>query len=117
MAFQFYNGKTKLLIDIASKIIFVIVSIFIGIVAFEGRTIVRGMADHERRITHIEANRYTANDALQDMRIINRSVVELRQWIEDRYPPTWLKTDVEELKLEVRELRLNIMQMKNKGAS
>lgn len=110
MAFRFYNGNMKLFIDITSKIVFVIVSIFIGIVAYEGRTIVRGMADHERRITHIEANRYTANDALQDMRIVNRSVVELRRWIEDRYPPTWLKQDVEELKLEVKQLRIQILQ-------
>lgn len=106
----FLNGNTKKIFDIVGRVVFISLSLFVGVVAYEGKNLIQGMQDHEKRISKIEGNRYTSNDALADMRRINASVVDLRTWIEDKYPPTWLKQDVEELKLEVRSLRLQMLQ-------
>ena len=107
---RYLNGSTKMVIDVITKAVFVLVSLFVGVVAFEGKQLIRNVQVNSSEIHAIKSNRYTSNDALEDMRLVNKAVVELRSWIEMRYPPTWLKQDVEELKLEVRELRVQMLR-------
>lgn len=72
--------------------------------------------ENDRRITRIEANRYTSADAVADRREQSRELTairqdvanqlrELRQWFEDKYPPKWLKDDLLDVKRELKTLR------------
>lgn len=107
---KYFNGSTKAVLDVTVKLLFVASSLVLGLVSFEGRHILAEVRANSAEIKEIKGNRYTSGDALNDMRLVNKSVIDLRTWIEDRYPPTWLKQDVDELKLEVRELRVQMMQ-------
>lgn len=57
------------------------------------------------RITAIESNRYTAQDARADREAFRDQVAGLRNYVEDNYPPPWLLEELRELKAEIKELR------------
>jgi hypothetical protein len=102
--------------DIAAKVFMLVATCFVALVAYEGKTLVSAMHDHEKRITAIESSRYTSTDALRDMRDINVSINGLKTWIETRYPPDWLKKDVDELKDEMRLLRATMYEYMLRGS-
>ena len=52
---------------------------------------------HEVRIAKIESNRFTAGDW-------NRERLDMQRWVEDRYPPQWLKDQLTRLEIKVDRL-------------
>lgn len=54
---------------------------------------------HEVRLSRIEDTRFTKENGLQ----LERS---FRQWVEQRFPPEWLLSDIADIKEELRELKV-----------
>lgn len=110
------NNQTKTntmaAVDIGSKVLFFIMTLFVGLVAYEGKTLVTAMHDHEKRISVTEANRYTSSDAITDMRAVNQNISDLKDWMQQQYPPVWLKEDVLELREETKTLRNTVSEMR-----
>ena len=110
MVQQVKNGRS--LWETISRIVFLILTVCIALLAFEGRSLLKRIdrletitVRHENKLTAIEANRYTSQDAVIDVRQTADQIHQLRNWIEKNYPPKWLQNDVNELKSEIRELR------------
>jgi len=103
------------LLDITMRVLFLVVTLFVGVVAYQGNTLMKSVNDHEKRIVAIEANRYTSKDAVTDMRLVNANLSALRTWIEASYPPEWLRDDVNELKEEIKKMRADMASGRRLG--
>jgi hypothetical protein len=76
------NMDLKHFAEFANKSFQWVLSILMAIIAWQGVRILDSIGDHERRLTTIEASRYTAKNAVQDQRAflrdVNASIKELR---------------------------------------
>lgn len=92
-------------VDIISKVTMGVLTVILGFVAWQGQSILETLRDHEMRLVRIEANRYTAQDAIHDRRQYTQEIRLLREWVEENFPPAWLRDDIDELKRDVREIK------------
>ena len=65
------------------------------------------MIAHEVRISVIESNRFTNHDG-------DKLDQEIKYWIENRYPPEWLREEMNELKRSQREMLRRITEIERK---
>lgn len=84
--------------DLLVKVLFVILTLLVGVIAFQGQEVLKSINDHEVRITKIEASRYSTEDARRDaieqknemrefitlhIKPINDSLVEIKQAVKE----------------------------------
>ncbi len=75
-----------------------------------------------KAIVAIEANRYTAADALKDRRDWQQELKEIRALLhsldrksDNRDPPEWFERRVENIELELQRIRQDIADLKKNG--
>lgn len=106
-------GQTaKMAFDWVLRVTFTVLTILVGVIAWQGKQVITHSEENrqailglDRRVTAIESNRYTSQDAVQDNRAVQAELRALREWIENNYPPEWLLEDVKEIKDELRSIR------------
>ena len=92
-------------LDVLSKILSLVLTAVLGFLTWQGQMVLSELNEHDKRLARIEANRYTSSDAISDQRMITAEVRQLRTWVEDNFPPSWLREDISELRNDVRMLR------------
>ena len=99
-------------INVANLVATILSVVVLGVLSYVGRNIVDKqesmsvrLQENTLRITRIESNRYTSADALSDHRMVANEINELRKWVEDNFPPPWLREQMSELKAEIRKLK------------
>lgn len=90
------NGFTQIWEQL-SRVVFILLTCLIGMIAWQGKEMLDAVADHEKRIGVIEGSRYTVSDAREDTLTVLERIANLREWIEDNYPPAYLLDDVRQL--------------------
>lgn len=55
--------------DVAVKALFIVLTMLVAVIAYQGREVLNRIADHEVRLTKVEASRYTPADAKRDQRL------------------------------------------------
>ena len=99
-------------LDVILKITMIGVSAVLGMIAWQARYTMTQVQDHEIRLVRIESNRYTSSDAMADSRLLQTTMSDIRNWVEQRYPPEWVRNDLKELKEELRLIRVDIDKLK-----
>lgn len=92
-----------------------VLTILVGVIAWQGQRVLTKIDDHETRLTTIEANRYTTSDALADSRRIgdsmermnDRLITELKE-IRASNPPEWMIKAIDEIKEDVKAIRQQV---------
>jgi len=99
------NRGWLFMFDLFSRIIFVLVTVFVGFVSVEGRQLLQSIKEHEIRLTIIESRKYTTADALRDLRQTSAELQSVKAWVETSYPPKYLLDNVNEIKLDLKEIQ------------
>ena len=112
------NGNTEMKtvsawVDGVLKASVVAVGIVGGILSWQFQQALASVRDHDVAIARIEANRYTAQDAINDFRQLSIEIQGLRSWVETNYPPKSLLEDIQEIKDANRELRAEIRELRD----
>lgn len=55
-------------LDVLVKILFIVLTMLVGVIAYQGRVVLGSISDHEARLTRVEATLYSASDAKEDFR-------------------------------------------------
>lgn len=113
----------KIWFDYAFRVVIAALTIAIGVIAWQGQRVLDAVdsngvriSDNDKRLSAIEANRYTAIDALNDQRQwmsniqalddkMRSALEDQKTWMEVNYPPPWLREDITELKAEIKAIR------------
>ena len=86
--------------DVGVKILFVVLTMLVGVIAHQGREVLSSIADHEVRLTRVEASRYTPENARRDAEV-QRS--EMKEFITLHIRP--MQETLSEIKQAVKENR------------
>lgn len=87
-------------IDTLVKLLFIVLTALVAIIAYQGREVLKSITDHEVRITKIEASRYTVEDARRDA---DSQRLELKEFISLNIKP--MQETLIEIKQAVKENR------------
>lgn len=89
----------------------IILTFAMAVIIWQGERVLDRTDEHEQRLTKIEASRYTAQDAVEDRRIIAEQMTAMQK----AFPPAWLAEDLQDLKADMRALRKEISELRKGG--
>jgi len=105
------SETTKAFLDHSTKVVFYLLTLLMAIVAWQGKQALSRIEKNteaiqkiDKRVTSIEADRYTSRDAVVDNRATAKEIAGMRTWIESSFPPKWLQDDISEIKQSIKEL-------------
>lgn len=98
--------------DIAFKCFIGVLTVLMAVVAYQGNRVIERLdghdvqiSDNEKRLSIVEASRYTAQNALDDRRLIQQDLKELRTYVDANNPPPWLVKSIDEIKADLKAIR------------
>ena len=108
--------------DVGGKALVYVTAMLVGLITWNGQNLYESQEEAKRerrdiqmRLQAIESSRYTHSDAIKERQNITsemmatRSLVadqikELRLWVQENFPPEWLKEDIQEVKEDSKSL-------------
>jgi len=91
---------TREIFEGTTKVLFWVLTLLVGVIAYQGKEVLQSINDHEVRLTSIEASRYTTENARRD-EIEFRA--EMREFITLHIAP--INSALSEIKQAVKDNR------------
>lgn len=109
---------TKEIFEATTKAMFWVLTLLVGVIAYQGQAVIQSVSNHEVRLTTIEASRYTQKDATEDYKEYTQQIrglvaqqakdadavkQEIKDFVSLHVEP--IREDLKEIKEAVKENR------------